>query len=136
MRLLLDTHILVWVLEADPQLSIKATELIRDTRNEVFVSVASLLEMAIKSKIGKLDTQRTSTEIAHELTQVLAMQLLPILPHHLDAYQVVPMFDDHRDPFDRLLLATALAEDMALISDDGKFERYTSLVTVISRSLS
>lgn len=131
MRLLLDTHILLWVLEADPQLSVKAGVLIRDTANEVFVSTASLYEIAIKTKVGKLDTQRTPTEITQEMTRVLAIQLLPILPHHLDTYQVIPLREDHRDPFDRLLIATALAENLTLISDDSKFERYSALIDLI-----
>ena len=86
MRLLIDTHILLWVLEADPQLLASATELIRSTTNEVFVSAVSLLEISIKKTISKLDTTRTATEIFQEMTRVLAIQLLPILPHHVDAY--------------------------------------------------
>jgi PIN domain nuclease of toxin-antitoxin system len=131
MRLLIDTHILLWVLEADNQLSTRATELIRSTTNEVFVSVASLFEIAIKKKIGKLDTTRSATEIVQEMTSVLAIQLLPILPHHLEAYQSIPLYEDHRDPFDRLLLASAFADNLALISDDSKFERYTPLISLI-----
>ena len=128
MRVLLDTHILLWVLEDDTQLSAHAEQLIRSTANEVLVSAASLLEIAIKTKIGKLDTQRTPTEIAQEMRDILAIELLPILPGHLDAYALIPLYDDHRDPFDRLLIATALAEELTLISDDSKFERYSSLI--------
>lgn len=131
MRLLIDTHILLWVLEADDQLSTRAAELIRSTNNEVFVSMASLFEIAIKKKIGKLDTTRSTTEIVQEMTRVLAIQLLPILPHHLEAYQSIPLYEDHRDPFDRLLLASAFADNLALISDDSKFERYTPLISLI-----
>ena len=131
MRLLLDTHILLWVLEADSQLSVQAGKLIRTTTNEVFVSAISLLEIAIKTKIGKLDTQRTSGEIAQEMTRVLAMQLLHVLPRHLDAYQLIPLYDDHRDPFDRLLIATASVEKLTLISADSKFERYSSLINLV-----
>lgn len=131
MRLLIDTHILLWVLEADAQLSVRAAELIRSTTNEVFVSAASLLEISIKKKIGKLDTARSATEIFQEMTRVLAIQLLPVLPHHLDAYQSLPLYEDHRDPFDRLLIATASADNLTLISNDGKFERYAPLITLI-----
>ena len=131
MRLLIDTHILLWVLEADAQLSARAAELIRSPTNEVFVSAASLLEIAIKQKIGRLDTSRTPTEIYQEMTRVLAMQLLPILPHHLDAYRSIPLFEDHRDPFDRLLIASAYADNLILISDDGKFEWYAAFITLI-----
>lgn len=128
MRLLLDTHILLWVLEADAQLSARAEELIRSTTNDVLVSAASLMEIAIKTKIGKLDTQRTPTEIAQEMNGTLAIELLPILPRHLDAYALIPLYEDHRDPFDRLLIAPALADELTLISDDSKFERYNTLI--------
>jgi PIN domain nuclease of toxin-antitoxin system len=131
MRLLLDTHILLWVLEGHPSLSTQARDLIQDTANEVFVSSASLFEIAIKARIGKLHTQRTASDIVGEMTQILAIQLLPILAPHLDAYQTLPLYEDHRDPFDRLLLATAQAEALTLISDDGKFERYASLVALM-----
>ncbi|XAZ82030.1 type II toxin-antitoxin system VapC family toxin (plasmid) [Fibrella sp. ES10-3-2-2] len=131
MRLLLDTHILLWVLEEHPSLSTQARDLIQDTANEVFVSSASLFEIAIKTRIGKLHTQRTTSDVVRELDQTLAIQLLPILATHLDAYQVLPLYEDHRDPFDRLLLATAQVEQLTLISDDEKFERYASLVALI-----
>ncbi|MBO0952981.1 type II toxin-antitoxin system VapC family toxin [Fibrella forsythiae] len=131
MRLLLDTHILLWVLEEHPSLSPRARTLIQDANNEVFVSSVSLFEIAIKTRLGKLHTQRTSSEIQEELTQRLAIGLLPITAAHLDAYQLLPLYEDHRDPFDRLLLATAQAERLVLISDDGKFERYASLVQLI-----
>ncbi|GAB3323046.1 hypothetical protein GCM10027299_18940 [Larkinella ripae] len=84
MRFLLDTHALLWVLENDPQLSSKAHQLIQNTANEVYVSTVSLFEIAIKTKIGKLETQRTSTEIIREMNR-LAIQLVPISPAYLDA---------------------------------------------------
>ncbi|RRB04036.1 type II toxin-antitoxin system VapC family toxin [Larkinella rosea] len=130
MRLLLDTHALLWVLEADPQLSHKAHQLIRNTANEVSVSAVSLFEIAIKTKLGKLETQRTATEIIREM-QRLAIQLLPIARSHLDAYQLVPLLNEHRDPFDRLLIATAYAEGLDLISIDSKFTYYSDLVNVV-----
>ena len=132
MRYLIDTHILLWMLENDPRLSSGVRAIVTDRANALLVSMVSLFEIAIKTRIGRLDTQRTPTEITQEMTQVLGIELLPLLPHHLDTYQTVPLFDDHRDPFDRLLIATAQAEGIALISDDGKFERYTNLITIIS----
>lgn len=118
-------------MEGHPSLSNQARELIQDTGNEVFVSSASLFEIAIETRIGKLHTQRTASEIVGEMAQTLAIQLLPILASHLDAYLVLPLYEDHRDPFDRLLLATAQAEQLTLISDDRKFDRYASFVTLI-----
>ena len=130
MRLLLDTHALLWILEADPQLSPKAYQLIRNTANEVYVSAISLFEIAIKTKLGKLETERTSSEILREMAR-MAIQFLPMSSSHLDAYQRIPLLNEHRDPFDRLLIATAYAEGFDLISIDEKFKRYSSLVNVI-----
>ena len=131
MRCLLDTHILLWMLENDSRLSSSIIPIITDRANALFVSAASLFEIAIKTKLGKLDTERTPTEIVNEMTQVLAIQVLPVQASHLDAYQSVPLFDDHRDPFDRLLIATALAENLTLISEDKRFERYRNLIALI-----
>jgi len=131
MSYLLDTHILLWMLENDSRLSPSVLALVTDRANPLFVSVASLFEIAIKTKIGKLDTQRKLTEIADELTQVLAIELLPIQPAHLDAYEVIPLYDDHRDPFDRLLIATALAEGLTFISEDKRLERYGNWITLV-----
>jgi PIN domain nuclease of toxin-antitoxin system len=130
MRYLLDTHILLWMLEDDGHLSASILDVVTDRNNTLFVSAASLFEIAIKTKIGKLDTERTSATIVQEMNR-LAIELLPVLPDHLDAYQAVPLFDDHRDPFDRLLIATALSEKLDLISVDSKFKRYTNLITLI-----
>lgn len=131
MRYLLDTHILLWILENDSRLSPTVRQLVTDRANTLLVSSASLFEIGIKTKIGRLNTQRTATEIVGEMTDVLAIQLLPIVPAHIDAYQLVPLHEDHRDPFDRLLLAVAMYEEVVLISADDKFERYVDLVSVV-----
>ncbi|GAB3565484.1 type II toxin-antitoxin system VapC family toxin [Spirosoma luteolum] len=130
MRYLIDTHILLWMLEGDNRLSSSALTILQNRANKLLVSAASLFEIAIKAKLGKLDTQRTTTEIVAEMSR-LDMLLLPVLPSHLDTYQTVPLFDDHRDPFDRLLIATALCEQVSFISSDGKFDRYTPQLTLI-----
>lgn len=130
MRYLLDTHILLWMLENDNHLSASVLKIVTDRANTLLVSAASLFEITIKTKIGKLDTRRTTTEPVEEMGR-LDIILLPIMSDHLDAYQTVPWFEDHRDPFDRLLIATALSERIAFISVDDKFDRYVNLITLI-----
>lgn len=85
MKYLLDTHTLLWTLENDPQLSRKAKDIIRNSENELFLSVISLFEIAIKTKIGKMDTKRSNDEITDELAK-LDITLLPISNQHLDNY--------------------------------------------------
>jgi len=86
--------------------------------------------MAIKVKIGKL-TLAVSIEDYLQSLQESDVQLLPIKENHIITYELVPLIDTHRDPFDRLIIATALFENLAIITSDKRFENYTSLVKVI-----
>lgn len=105
--------------------------MISDADNEVFVSRISLFEVAIKLKIGgRLTLKRGLGGLIQDCRNE-AITILPITDEHLLAYDRIPLHADHRDPFDRLILATALAEKMPLISADGHFKRYTDLVDVI-----
>jgi PIN domain nuclease of toxin-antitoxin system len=130
MKLLLDTHALIWFLEDNPRLSPEAKSLIEDINNEVFVSTASWFEICIKIVIGKLelpesfgDTFRKSTENYIETIDISKAQLA--------SYLQLPLSDSHRDPFDRLIIATAILEGCKLISSDPKFGLYKELVQVI-----
>lgn len=130
MKYLLDTHTMLWTLENDPQLSEKAKIIIKNPENELFVSIVSLFEIAIKTKIGKMDTKRNNDEITEELAKIDII-LLPISNQHLDYYQLIPLISDHRDPFDRLLIATAYKENFTVISIDEKFSNYTDFVNIL-----
>lgn len=131
MRLLVDTQIIIWFLEENKQLSAKAHSLISDGNNEIYVRHISLFEIAIKSKIGgRLNLKRGLAGIISDCNQE-TIHLLPIENSHLLAYDQIPLHIDHRDPFDRLILATALAEQVPVISADEKFSRYRDLVDVI-----
>ncbi|MGD8957997.1 MAG: type II toxin-antitoxin system VapC family toxin [Chromatiaceae bacterium] len=124
MRLLLDTHSLLWALGEPALLSQKAREALNARENIVYVSVVSLWECAIKASLGKL-------RLPGDFFEALApagFEWLPIALPHLNAYVELPMH--HRDPFDRMLVAQALHEQLALVTRDQAIRRYA--VPVIS----
>lgn len=131
MRLLIDTQIILWFLEGNKQLTTGVYSLISDAANEIYLSQTSLFEVAIKLKIGgRLNLKRGLEGLILDC-QKEVIQIIPISDDHLIAYDQIPLHADHRDPFDRLILATALAEKMPIISADEKFWRYRDIVEVI-----
>ena len=127
MKLLLDTHALLWWLADDEQLGPRARDLIGDPGNDVLASVASLWEIAVKVRAGKLDAG--VAEIA-DAVQRDGFVLLGISTAHLLTLETLPMH--HRDPFDHLLIAQAITEDAAFVSADRTASRYP--VCVVSCS--
>jgi PIN domain nuclease of toxin-antitoxin system len=120
--LLLDTHALIWWLLGDEALSRRAREAIADEANDVAVSAASAMEVATKFRIGKLPD---AALLAQDFEAIIADQgfiELPISVHH--ARLAGEMNIAHKDPFDRLLIAQALAEDMVLVSNEALFDSF------------
>jgi PIN domain nuclease of toxin-antitoxin system len=122
MRLLLDTHTLLWFLADAPDLSPPAREALVDAGNEALVSVASLWEIAIKLSLGKLELLRPFDEVIPAELDRNAISVVPILPAHLQRLIRLPFH--HRDPFDRLIAAQSLVEDTTLLSRDPVFNDY------------
>lgn len=91
----------------------------------------SFFEIAIKLKIGKLPAFSVTTDQLIEQTIRDGIRIIQLSDQHITTYDQIPLYADHRDPFDRLILATALAEQMPLISADEKFSRYRDVVEVI-----
>lgn len=124
MRLLLDTHLLVWWF-AGVKLPPKARDLIRDPANQVFASAASIWELAIKSALGRIDVDADELVVAL-LTGGFAE--LPITTRHAAAVARLP--EHHRDPFDRLLVAQCLVEPMHLLTHDRVLAKYGSSIVI------
>lgn len=122
MKLLLDTQAFLWFVTDDARLSAAARTTIEDADNERALSIASVWEMAIKHALGKL--QFTEPFPQFVTTQMAAndMALLAIGLEHAIAVASLPMH--HRDPFDRLLIAQALAEKLVMVSSDGAMDQY------------
>ena len=122
MRLLLDTHALLWWLTDDPNLSNPVREILSDSENEVFVSAASAWEIATKQRIGKLKSLKSPSERLPELIIRNGFQTLQIDIFHsirAGSYDVA-----HRDPFDRMLAAQCELEAMPLATLDSAFEAF------------
>jgi PIN domain nuclease of toxin-antitoxin system len=124
MKLLLDTHAFLWLVDGDPNLS-KAAELaLRDPANELFLSVASIWELAIKVGSGKLRLSDPLDAFVPRWTVAYQLTSLTILSKH--AVAVVALPDHHRDPFDRMLIAQALEEGLTIVTSDRKFSSYSA----------
>ena len=120
-RYLLDTHTAIWFFNGDMRLSASARRIICDQSNLMYLSIASAWEVAIKLSLGKLGINGSTADFIQD-AEGASITLLPIKPAHLTALGTLPML--HRDPFDRLLMAAALAEGMTLITADENIERY------------
>lgn len=117
-HLLLDTHAFLWWIDDNERLGHQARALIANAGNIVYVSAASILEIAIKKRIGKLEApDRLATILEEE-----GFSPLSIHPHHAELSGSLPMI--HKDPFDRLLIAQAQAEGLELVSVDAVFPGY------------
>jgi PIN domain nuclease of toxin-antitoxin system len=124
MRLLLDTQILLWYVLGDPRLSGTAKDLILDPANEILISPASYWEIAIKVSIGKLTLHRPYGEFLDLCLNRYGFVVLPIEPRHAAQVVTLPFPPNHKDPFDRLLVAQALVEAISIVSDDVALDLY------------
>lgn len=125
MRVLLDTHLLLWALGSPLKLS-KQTRKLIDTSG-VYVSAASIWEIAIKASLGKLDAHPDEVLAAIEPA---GLTLLPVLGEH--ASKVAHLRPLHKDPFDRMLVAQAYSEPMILLTNDQALAGYGDLIRVVT----
>jgi PIN domain nuclease of toxin-antitoxin system len=121
MKLLLDTHALIWFYENAPELSAQAKTAIEDPANESFASLTSFWEMSIKMGVGKLSISAPLEKFVEDVTNN-GIQLLPVEMKHIIHYQTLPFH--HRDPFDRMIVAQVLTEGMNIVSADKIFDEY------------
>lgn len=122
MRILLDTHVLLWWLFDDDTLSQPARSAIANPENEVLVSSASAWEIATKYRLGKLDEAREVVRDLPGLLRRARFQVLPIVLEH--ALRAGSLPDVHRDPFDRMLVAQSQLEELVLVSSDRVLKKY------------
>lgn len=122
MRLLLDSHAFLWAARADDRLPPSVVRLIEDAGNRVFVSVATTWELTLKAMSGKLRLPAPPAEHFAEHIERFRAELLPIHQRHVAALPELPPI--HADPFDRMLVAQALVEDVDLVTGDERLRRY------------
>ncbi len=127
---ILDTHCLIWFQENNPKIPARVMQIIQDVENKICFSQVSLFEIAIKKAIGKLPDFVGSINDLYDAAIKDDFSFLPIDNSHINAYESVPLFNEHRDPFDRLIIATAINEDMVILSADSNFKLYDAFVKI------
>ena len=116
---LIDSHVLLWLLENSPQLSTTAKDIIQN--QDLAISIASLWEIEIKRSIGKLQVPFIPTQLAKICTD-RDIQIVPVTPAELDILGNLPFI--HRDPFDRIIISTALSKGYPLLTHDENIQKY------------
>lgn len=122
MKLLIDTHVFIWLNEESNQLSNKVKELYRSREHEIYLSIASAWEIQIKVQLGKLDLAMPIEALVSKNIQENDIYLLPIDLSHIAQLEKLP--PHHKDPFDRMIIAQAMVEDFTIVSLDGSFADY------------
>lgn len=128
MRLLLDTHIALWAITDSPKLPKHARDLILAPSSEVFVSAASIWEIAIKHNLNRGNMPVSGAEAARYFSEA-GYTLLPVTAEHAAATETLPLH--HADPFDRMLVAQAFTEPFRLVTHDGVVARYGDVILLV-----
>ncbi|PZU55607.1 MAG: PIN domain nuclease [Thauera sp.] len=131
MRILLDTHVLIWLSHAPERIAAAAREKIVDPSSTLYISPASIWEMTIKCRLGKLDLGTDIVSFTRTAYLELAALELPLALDHFGHLSELPLH--HHDPFDRLLLAQARSERLDLATADGVFDAYADVGVSVLR---
>ena len=121
MDILLDTHALIWFINGDSRLPDKSVEIIKNIEVKCFVSIASIWEIAIKISLGKLDLNGGFDEISKIMSHY-DIEILPLSFEHI--HKLLSLEFYHRDPFDRIIIAQSLVENITIVSKDENFPKY------------
>ena len=121
MNYLLDSHAVIWYFEDSQKLPQKMIEIIDDSKMSVYISSTSLWEIAIKMNLGKLDVEFSFDELLAGI-EATDFDILQVENEYLQQLSTLPPI--HKDPFDRLLIASAIAEDLTIITTDENIQRY------------
>ena len=122
MKILLDTHALLWLITDNRQLSKTAKEIFLDQKNRLFFSITSLWEICVKMSLGKISLKNGWLKTIQDEMKANAVNWLPVEMEHCTRLTKLPFH--HRDPFDRMLIAQAIVEDMLLLSRDTRLSDY------------
>ena len=123
MNFLIDTHTFIWFTEGNPLVNTKIRSLIENSDNQIYISIASLWEIAIKTSLKKLSMAISFDSVCDDLER-LQIELLHIKFEHTVCVNKLPFH--HKDPFDRMIVSQAICENLDLLSCDDKFDKYLS----------
>jgi len=121
-RLLLDSHVVIWAVDDPPRRSPQAVAELQNAANELLVSAATIWEIAIKVGLGKLALSMQCPDWMSKVVSDLGLSVLPITVEYAGTQAALPFH--HRDPFDRLLVAQAIVEQITFVSHDPIFDQY------------
>lgn len=121
---LIDTCAFIWELHNDPNMSVKAAEVMERDEAELYISIVTFWEIAIKKTLGKLEVQESVTELGKACIDHNIM-ILPIKMEYLERIQKLPYI--HKDPFDRLIIATAIEEGLTILTGDEYIKQYNEV---------
>lgn len=124
MNFLIDTHTFIWFTEGNPLVNTKIRSLIENSDNQIYISVASLWEIAIKTSLKKLSMAISFDSVCDDLER-LQIELLHIKFEHTALVNKLPFH--HKDPFDRMIVSQAMCENLDVLSCDDKFDKYLSI---------
>lgn len=122
MKALIDSHAFLWALEGSSRLGSGARTLLDSPDNELYLSLVSIWELAIKTSAGKLDLPQPASRYLEREAATRNVILLPLRIAHMQQMELLPFY--HRDPFDRMLVAQAMVEDLVLLTVDRQLARY------------
>jgi PIN domain nuclease of toxin-antitoxin system len=121
MNLLIDTHAVIWFITEDSKLPLKTKQIIEDIENNCFVSIATYWEIAIKHSLNRLNL-KSDLENIFNIIEKTGFEILPITTNQILLNASLPYH--HHDPFDRIIIAQAIFENLKIVSKDGHFENY------------
>ncbi|TNF45091.1 MAG: type II toxin-antitoxin system VapC family toxin [Bacteroidetes bacterium] len=121
MNLLIDTHAVIWFITEDSKLPLKIKKIIENTENNCFVSIATYWEIAIKHSLGRLNLD-SGLENIFRIIEKTGFEILPITTNQILINASLPHY--HQDPFDRIIIAQAIQDDLKIVTKDGQFKNY------------
>lgn len=124
MKYLLDTHTFIWSILDSSKLSDKVKEIIEDSNNEIYVSGISFWEIAIKTQIGKMNFNNINILHLPNIATQYDFKVFAPTPYDYVTYTDLPLVENHKDPFDRMLIHSAIKNNLILLSKDSYFDKY------------
>jgi PIN domain nuclease of toxin-antitoxin system len=121
-KILIDTHAALWLFNEHENLSPRASDCLCDDENKLYISIASAWEIAIKHSLGKLTEFPGGVKLFLSAIYENPIELMPVLPKHVEKVEEIPYI--HGDPFDRIIIATAMCENMAILTTDENIPKY------------
>ena len=123
-KYLLDTHTLIWAILQSNKLSKPVLKILQDNNSQLFASAVSFWEMAIKHGKGKMNWENLQIQELSNYCKILGIKQIPLSPEDAINYSSFPFAENHKDPFDRMLIYQCIANDYVLVSKDAKMDVY------------